>query len=88
MVLHQTEVSGHWLMKGLQLRDIRPGLKPFLQRITQLYELHVYTMGTRSYANAVCEAIDPTGEFFADRILSRDENSSTPPSHQLVRELR
>ncbi|KAK0539670.1 CTD phosphatase Fcp1 [Tilletia horrida] len=52
----------------------RPGLPAFLRRLATLYELHVYTMGTRSYATSVCAIIDPDGTLFADRILSRDEN--------------
>ncbi|CAD6913183.1 unnamed protein product [Tilletia controversa] len=52
----------------------RPGLIPFLRNLSTLYELHVYTMGTRSYATSVCAIIDPDGTLFADRILSRDEN--------------
>jgi len=39
--------------------------------------MHVYTMGTRAYAEAVCAAIDPKGTIFRDRILSRDESGST-----------
>ncbi|KAA1134832.1 Carboxy-terminal domain (CTD) phosphatase [Puccinia graminis f. sp. tritici] len=38
--------------------------------------MHVYTMGTRAYADAVCKIIDPTGEIFGNRILSRDESGS------------
>ena len=26
------------------------------------YEMHVYTMGTRAYAEEVCAAIDPEGK--------------------------
>jgi len=33
-------------------------------------------MGTRSYANAVAKIIDPTSEYFDNRILSRDESGS------------
>ena len=40
------------------------------------YEMHVYTMGTRAYAEEVCAAIDPGGKVFGDRILSRDESGS------------
>jgi NLI interacting factor-like phosphatase len=42
------------------------------------YEMHVYTMGTRAYAEEVCKAIDPDGKFFGGRILSRDESGSKP----------
>jgi RNA polymerase II subunit A-like phosphatase len=57
-------------------REHRPGLRDFLTRMSSLYELHVYTAGTRSYANAICTCIDPTGKFFSERILSRNESGS------------
>ena len=40
------------------------------------YEMHVYTMGTRAYAEEVCAAIDPGGKIFGNSILSRDESGS------------
>ncbi|KAJ3069525.1 Carboxy-terminal domain (CTD) phosphatase [Podochytrium sp. JEL0797] len=42
----------------------------------KLYELHIYTMGTRHYADAVACIIDPTRKLFNDCILSRDESGS------------
>ncbi|KAF9544764.1 Carboxy-terminal domain (CTD) phosphatase [Mortierella hygrophila] len=53
---------------------LRPHLERFLQKVAAIYELHIYTMGTRNYASAVAKAIDPDGKFFSQRILSRDEN--------------
>lgn len=53
---------------------LRPGLKEFLARVSELYELHIYTMATRNYALAIAAIIDPTREYFGDRILSRDES--------------
>jgi len=55
---------------------LRPGLEDFLKRVCKKYELHIYTMGTRLYAKSIAKIIDPEGEFFADRILSRDESGS------------
>jgi len=54
----------------------RPGWKEFLQQASQKYELHVYTMGTRAYAEQVCAVIDPDKKIFGNRILSRDESGS------------
>lgn len=54
----------------------RPGLSEFLHSLADKYEMHVYTMGTRAYADAVCKIIDPAGEIFGNRILSRDESGS------------
>ena len=55
---------------------LRPGLGEFLQRVASKFELHVYTMGTRAYADCICRIVDPDGKLFGARILSRDENES------------
>ncbi|KAE8557246.1 hypothetical protein EYB25_001952 [Talaromyces marneffei] len=55
---------------------LRPGLESFLQNISELYELHIYTMGTRAYAQHIANIIDPDRKLFGDRILSRDESGS------------
>jgi len=54
----------------------RPGLPDFVKRVSEIYEMHVYTMGTRAYAKEVCKVIDPDGGLFGGRILSRDESGS------------
>ncbi|THC99909.1 hypothetical protein EYZ11_000607 [Aspergillus tanneri] len=55
---------------------LRPGLESFLQNVSELYELHIYTMGTRAYAQKIASIIDPDRKLFEDRILSRDESGS------------
>lgn len=55
---------------------LRPGLEEFLQNVAELYELHIYTMGTRAYAQNIADIIDPTRKLFGERILSRDESGS------------
>ncbi len=55
---------------------LRPGLKEFLENVSKLYELHIYTMGTRSYAKHISRIIDPECRIFGNRILSRSENGS------------
>ncbi|OCK82778.1 hypothetical protein K432DRAFT_348320 [Lepidopterella palustris CBS 459.81] len=55
---------------------LRPGLKEFLEKVSAMYELHIYTMATRAYAQAVAKIIDPERKYFGDRILSRDENGT------------
>lgn len=54
----------------------RPGLFEFLEKMSKLYELHIYTMATRQYAIEIAKIIDPDGIYFGDRILSRDESGS------------
>lgn len=55
---------------------LRPKLQEFLKEVTKQYELHIYTMGTRNYAEAVANKIDPDRTIFRERILSRDESGS------------
>ncbi|KAK3290176.1 uncharacterized protein B0H64DRAFT_64444 [Chaetomium fimeti] len=55
---------------------MRPGLESFLRSIAEMYELHVYTMGTRAYAQNVARVVDPDKKLFGNRVLSRDENGS------------
>ncbi|KAI1266952.1 hypothetical protein F5Y18DRAFT_416200 [Xylariaceae sp. FL1019] len=55
---------------------MRPGLAEFLDNIAELFELHVYTMGTRAYALNIAKIVDPTQKLFGNRVISRDENGS------------
>ncbi|KAH7018138.1 uncharacterized protein B0I36DRAFT_202836, partial [Microdochium trichocladiopsis] len=55
---------------------MRPGLAEFLERVAELFELHVYTMGTRAYALNIAKIVDPTQKLFGNRVISRDENGS------------
>ena len=55
---------------------LRPGLEQFLESVSKLYELHIYTMGTRQYAQQIANIIDPERKIFGERILSRDESGS------------
>lgn len=55
---------------------MRPNLRQFLTNISKLYELHVYTMGTRAYAMNIARIVDPDKKLFGDRIISRDENGN------------
>ncbi|CEP61316.1 protein serine/threonine phosphatase LALA0_S03e00144g [Lachancea lanzarotensis] len=55
---------------------LRPGLQEFFEKVAPHFELHIYTMATRAYALEIAKIIDPAGELFGDRILSRDENGS------------
>jgi RNA polymerase II subunit A-like phosphatase len=63
---------------------VRPGLAEFLEEVSNMFELHVYTMGTRAYANAVAKIVDPHRKYFGDRVLSRDESGSRPITMALM----
>jgi RNA polymerase II subunit A-like phosphatase len=71
----QLEEGGH-LGPCWYFIKVRPGLAEFLEEVSKMYELHVYTMGTRAYADAIARIVDPQKQYFGDRILSRDESGS------------
>ncbi|PWA02851.1 hypothetical protein BB558_000999 [Smittium angustum] len=64
---------------------MRPGLRKFLKKTADLFELHIYTMGTRNYAESVAKLIDPNKTHFKERILSRDESGSL--THKTIKRL-
>lgn len=52
---------------------LRPHCKEFLEKIAKIYELHVFTFGSRLYAHTIAGFLDPEKKLFSHRILSRDE---------------
>jgi FCP1-like phosphatase family protein len=52
---------------------LRPGLHEFLRTIADRFELHIYTMGSRPYADTVASIIDSDERLFQGRITSRDD---------------
>ncbi|CAN8275961.1 unnamed protein product [Cochlearia groenlandica] len=64
--------------KGQEPNDVemiiklRPFLREFLQEANKLFYLHVYTMGSRDYAETVLSLIDPDKTYFGDRVVTRE----------------
>lgn len=53
---------------------LRPGIWNFLEKASKLFELHVYTMGNKVYATEMARLLDPKGELFAGRVMSRGDD--------------
>ena len=75
------DVKSFWLPDGLgrgcwYYIKQRPGLAEFLDEVSKIYELHVYTMGTRAYAQNIAKIVDPQQKYFGNRVISRDENGN------------
>ncbi|KAK1295274.1 RNA polymerase II C-terminal domain phosphatase-like 3 [Acorus calamus] len=47
-------------------------------KASKLFELHIYTMGNRLYANEMAKLLDPEGVLFAGRVMSRGDDSVDP----------
>ncbi|CDF40158.1 unnamed protein product [Chondrus crispus] len=52
---------------------VRPNLNHFLETLRVKFNLHIYTMGSRLYADRVAKLIDPDNRFFGGRITSRED---------------
>eukprot|EP01038_Epipyxis_sp_PR26KG_P008364 gene8364-11317_t len=59
-------------LKHLKMRK-RPELDKFLEEAYEFCQMSIYTAGTRRYAEAVSQIIDPSRKYFADRIVSRSD---------------
>lgn len=44
-----------------------------LLQASELFNLHIITLGRKDYAYAMAKLLDPTGTFFSGRITSREE---------------
>ncbi|KAK1379559.1 RNA polymerase II C-terminal domain phosphatase-like [Heracleum sosnowskyi] len=77
------DVQGHddmfeWrTMEKVYITKLRPFVRNFLEEASQMFELYVYTMGSRNYAHIVTDFLDPEGLYFGNRVISR-ENCTTP----------
>ncbi|EOA32567.1 hypothetical protein CARUB_v10015857mg [Capsella rubella] len=56
------------------LTKLRPFARDFLKEANEMFTMHVYTKGTRHYAKAILELIDPTKLYFGHRVITRDES--------------
>ncbi|GFE52699.1 RNA polymerase II subunit A C-terminal domain phosphatase [Babesia ovis] len=68
------ELDGRYFVNYYKLR---PGVYEFLRRSSELYELYLFTMGTRSHAHAALKILDPSGKLFGNRIFSRSESNNS-----------
>jgi RNA polymerase II C-terminal domain phosphatase-like 3/4 len=55
----------------------RPGIREFLEKAHRNFDLHVFTMGDKSYAAEMARLLDPSGKLFGGRVASSsDANDS------------
>ena len=61
---------------GIYSIRLRPYWKKMLSKANEMYQVHVYTMGSRFYADKIAQIIDSEKKIINDRVLSRDESGS------------
>jgi len=64
----------------------RPGVFDFIEEASQLFDLYIYTMGTKAYASTIAKLLDEKGTIFTnDKVLARDDcPNSTSKSLQRI----
>lgn len=53
---------------------LRQDLDTFLDSMSKIYEMHIFTFACKRYAHQISDIIDPDHKYFGSRILSRDES--------------
>jgi len=52
---------------------LRPYLNDFLEKMSNMFELHLMSMGNFKHVKKCVDIIDPTHKYFGDRITSRED---------------
>lgn len=67
---------------------LRPKLKYFLEELSPLFQMSIYTHGTRQYAEGTCKLMDPNGVYFGKRIVSRTDHPELGANKSLAHLLK
>ncbi|GIL83980.1 hypothetical protein Vretimale_10976 [Volvox reticuliferus] len=66
----------HRLAENKLWTKLRPGVFEFLEGLRDAYEMHIYTMGDKTYAAEIRKLLDPTGRLFAS-VIAKDHSTTT-----------
>ncbi|XVF30184.1 hypothetical protein REPUB_Repub16aG0035400 [Reevesia pubescens] len=71
------EISGYFV-------KLRPFVSSFLEKASTMFEMYLYTLGSRSYAEKMAKILDPQGKYFGHRIITRDDSPGLVKTLDLV----
>ncbi|KAK4257542.1 hypothetical protein QN277_007116 [Acacia crassicarpa] len=57
------------------MTKLRPFVRTFLKEASEIFEMYIYTMGDRNYALEMAKLLDPKGEYFHSKVISRDDGT-------------
>jgi FCP1-like phosphatase family protein len=57
------------------LTKLRPFVYTFLEEASNMFEMYIYTMGDRVYADEIAGLLDPAGVYFPTRVICRYDNT-------------
>ncbi len=67
---HPEEKSLHRIDRQRMWTKLRPGVRQFMRRAASLFEIHICTMGSQSYAEYMTNLLDPTRELVKGSVIS------------------
>jgi FCP1-like phosphatase family protein len=70
--INYVKLRDHPLYDGF-FTKIRPNLNKFLTNMSEKFDLHIMTMGSKTYVNSVLKLIDPKRTFFGNRVTTAED---------------
>ncbi|OMO57594.1 NLI interacting factor [Corchorus capsularis] len=58
-----------------RMTKLRPFVRTFLEEASKMFEMYIYTMGDSAYALEMAKLLDPEGNYFSGRVISRDDGT-------------
>ncbi|OMO71922.1 hypothetical protein COLO4_27950 [Corchorus olitorius] len=72
----QSDSSLFMLESMDMMTKLRPFVHEFLKEASKMFEMYIYTMGSRDYALEMAKLLDPQGNYFNGRVISRDDHNT------------
>ena len=67
-----------FLLEHIQMwTKLRPYYRELLCECSKLYDMHIYTMGERGYAEEMAKLLDPDKSLFGDNIVSKNDSTKS-----------
>lgn len=57
------------------MTKLRPYVHTFLKEASNLFEMYIYTMGEKTYAQEMAKLLDPNKVYFNSRVISHSDST-------------
>ncbi|CAI9109950.1 OLC1v1009893C1 [Oldenlandia corymbosa var. corymbosa] len=68
--------SSIYRLDSMQLMTkLRPFVHTFLKEASKMFDMYLYTMGSRDYALALAKLLDPRDEYFRRKVIANEDST-------------
>lgn len=67
--------GGSFFKTTMGYTKLRPFVREFLEKASQMFKMYICTMSRRSYALQMASLLDPQGKYFRDKIIYRHDGT-------------